>query len=422
MKDKWRIEYQKVTRLLDGDRVNVLTGFNANIDLLYNLEDLNLDLADVEPELVNPVESITDLKSSLKFCLERGENEEVDGEEFYQNLDAEPDERIGGQAGIIANFLSGFNNYVAFHTPLLSDDLADLINEEVVSPVIDGKLLLKRVQECVNTDRTKKNTIIEFKGENTGRFIISDKMKGFGPYFRTGIADNFETLEKDLDRIILSGYHNADGNFETKLQKSKKQLSALETEKHLEYVAMREDKSSLIFEKILPEFESVGMDETEGLQLAALTDIDTGSDELDIAKALELGKKLIEEKDLSRVHIHTYRYHLCIATADYRVSKERMKKSLLFGEACAIQMASQGSIPDIDDMQGFELDETHVHRLDPLEKLGDELGDKNFAEEGVYSDGEFKVAASPTLIHEDPERLVGMGDIISSGAFTAELK
>ena len=420
MKDRWRIRYQEVERLLEGERVNILTGFNANIDLLYGSESLGLDFSSSEAELVNPVENISDLKSSLKYCIEKGRNEEVDGEKIHESLEAEPEERIGGQAGIIANFLSGFNNYIVFHTPLLSKDLADMISEGAVSPVMDGKILLKRVDEAVNTDRTKKNTIIEFDGANTGRFIVSDSMRGFGPYFRSGVEENFETLEKELDRMIMSGYHDIAGNMDTKLQKAQKQLHMLETDKHLEYVAMNDEDSRKIFERILPEFESVGMDETEAHQVARFMDIDTG-DGLEPGKAVELGRKIINEKNLERVHIHTYGYHVCVASAGYRISKERMRDAMIFGEACAIQMADQGDIPGLEDMEGFDLENTHVHRLDPLEKLEKRFGDK-FTQKGVCSDEEIKVAAIPTLIHENPERLVGMGDIISSGAYTAELK
>ncbi|MFB6116203.1 MAG: ADP-dependent glucokinase/phosphofructokinase [Candidatus Nanosalina sp.] len=421
MKDKWRVEYQRILHVLEGDQVNILTGFNANIDLLFDLEDLHFDFSGSNPELVNPVESLEDLKSSLKYCMEKGENEEVDGEEFYRKIPGEGVRRIGGQAGIIANYLSGFNNYVAFHTPLLSEELAEMIDEDVVSPVMDGKLLLKRVNKCVNTDRTKKNTIIQFDGEKTGRLIVSDKMRGFGPYFRSGVEENFDVLEDEIDRMILSGFQNVEGNFEAKLQKSANQLDEISTEKHLEYVSMREKKSRMIFEEVLPKFDSVGMDETEAIQIAELMEMDVG-EELEITEAYELGRELLEKHGLSRCHIHTYGYHVCVAEDDYSIDENRMKRAMLYGEACAIQMADQGEIPDLEDMKKFELDGKHLHRLDPLEKLGHRLEEDEFAREGVYSDSEVKVAAIPTLIHDDPERLVGMGDIISSGAFTAEIK
>ena len=421
MKDEWRLKYQDFSRILDGEQVSVLTGFNANIDLLFDLEDLDLDVSDADPELVNPVETLGNLESCLRYCMEQGENQEVDGENFYEKIPGEGKRRIGGQAGIIANFLSGFNNYVAFHTPLLSEELAEMIDEEVVSPVMDGKLLLKRVRDCVNTDRTKKNTIIQFDGEKTGRLIVSDRMRGFGPYFRSGIEENLDVLEDEIDRMILSGFQNVEGNFESKIEKASQQLDKIDTEKHLEYVSMKQEKSEMILEKILPRFESIGMDETEALQVARLLELEPGKD-LDPGDALKLGRKLLDEKELERCHIHTYSYHICIAEPDYRIQGAKMRDSMIYGEACAIQVAEQGDIPDLDDMKGFNLQGKHIHRLDPLEELGEILEAENFAEEGVYSGSEVKVAAVPSLIHENPERLVGMGDIISSGAFTAELK
>ncbi|EHK00758.1 hypothetical protein HRED_11237, partial [Candidatus Haloredivivus sp. G17] len=44
-----------------------------------------------------------------------------------------------------------------------------------------------------------------------------------------------------------------------------------------------------------------------------------------------------------------------------------------------------------------------------------------FVETGKALIEDYKVCAIPTLIHEDPKRLVGMGDLISSGAFAYEL-
>lgn len=421
MKDKWRVKYQKTFHLLDGNQVNVLTGFNANIDLLYNLEDLNIDVSDSETELVNPVENEADLKSTLNYCVEKSSNKEVNRKNFREEFSVDPVKRLGGQGGIMANYLSGFNNYVTFYTPLLSEELAEMINEDVVSPSIEGKLVLKRTRECVNTDRTKKNTIIQFEGSKTGRLIISDKVKGFGPYFRSGVEDNFDILEKDLDRILLSGFHNVDGNFEAKLKKAEKQLEELETPKHLEYVSMADEKALKVINDLLPKFDSIGLDESEALKIANLMNL-FDKEELKMEEAFKLGKELLERKDISRCHIHTYRYHVVIASEDYPIEKGKIQRAMLFGEASAIQMAEQGTLPDKEDMKQFELDGKHLHRLDELEDFGHLIEEKDFAETGKTDYNGLKVVAIPTLVHEDPERLVGMGDVISSGAFVGELK
>jgi len=87
---------------------------------------------------------------------------------------------IGGQAGIMSNFLAKTGNGVIFYTPLLSEDLSSRIDDKVLYPVMDGEFELKNVRDASNTDRTKKNHIFEFDSkESTGRMILSDTLKGF---------------------------------------------------------------------------------------------------------------------------------------------------------------------------------------------------------------------------------------------------
>jgi len=421
MKDKWRLKYQESISLLDHDRINVLTGFNANIDVLYDFEDLKIDLTSVEPELKNPVENEEDLKSCLKFCIENGANKEVNRRNYSENLSTNGVERLGGQGGIMANFLSGLGDYTTFYTPLLSEEIAEKLNEDVVYPSIEGKIILKRVKECVNTDRTKYNTIIEFNENETGRLILSGQVKGFGPYFRKGIEENSSSLDDNLDRIILSGFQNIEGNFETKLNKTEKQMNKFETPKHLEYVSMEEDKARKVLEDLLSSFDSIGMDEEEAKDIAEMLKIDI-SDDVSLGDAYQVGKELVKNKEVSRCHIHSYKYNLVVVDEDYEISMDKIQESVLFGVSSAIQMAEIGELPTREDVQEFNLKNKHIHRLDELEDFGHHLDLENFAETGKAEIEGVKVVAVPSLIHQNPKRLVGMGDIISSGAFTAEIR
>ena len=95
------------------------------------------------------------------------------------------------------------------------------MNEKILTPVMDGKFVLKNVKDSVSADRTKKNIIIEYENDATHRVIFSRKMKGFGPYFRKGIEDNFDVLEENVDRAIFAGYHDIEGNMEAKMKKAK---------------------------------------------------------------------------------------------------------------------------------------------------------------------------------------------------------
>ncbi|MFB6242301.1 MAG: ADP-dependent glucokinase/phosphofructokinase [Candidatus Nanosalina sp.] len=413
------MRFQEAPEILEGEKLSILAGFNANIDVLYDLEDLDLDLTGVEPELPDTIAGLEDLKSSLKFCVENGRNEEINRENFTADL-AGGKERIGGQAGIMANFLSGIGEYTVFYTPLLSKEIAEKMHEEIVYPVAEGGLRLKRVSDSVNTDRTKRNTIIEFEEDETGRLIVSDSVRGFGPYFRQGIEDQFDSLGEELDAIILSGFQNVEGNHTAKFNKARQQLSKLDVPKHLEYVTMDYEKADKVLEDLLEEFYSIGMDEEEAKEVSRHLGIEV-EDEVSLGEAFKIAEELVDSK-VSRCHIHTYRYHLIVASEDHYSRMEKIRKSMLFGTVAALELAEKGSIPSADGIEKFDLEDKHVHRLDELENFGHHLDLENFAETGMTEIEGKKVVAVPNMIHETPERLVGMGDVISSGSFAAEMK
>ena len=404
----------------DRPEVNVLTGFNANIDYIYSFDDIDLDLEDVEARNMETVKNPEELKSVLKYCMENNGNKEVHGKHMAREFPG-ADKRLGGQGGIIADFLSKTDNYVVFYTPMLSKELAEKIDSEVVYPVADGGLKLKRIRDAVNTDRTKENMIVEYENEHTGRFIVSDTLQGFGPYFRKGVEDNLDKLDEEIDGAVLSGFHDADGNFEAKIDKAEIQLSQIKSPKHLEYTGMEKEKSRKILESLIPEFDSIGLDESEALEIGKMLEHELG-DELSLGEAFQLSKTLIEDRELERVHIHTYRYHVTVTAEEYDTMPEKIRESMLYAENCALAMADTGEVPESTDLENYSLENKHVHMLDDLEHFQHHLDLENFVESGIASVEDFNVVAIPTLIHENPERVVGMGDIISSAAFTAELR
>lgn len=418
MKQEWLDKYRKTSRK-ERESVDVLTGFNANIDLIYNLDSLKLDLGNIEAEHVEKVSNKVELRKQMKYAYNNRINEEVELE--YDPELGKARERVGGQAGIMSNFLSKQQNGVIFYTPFLSEDMARKMNEKILTPVMDGKFILKNVRDSISADRTKKNVIIEYKNDSTRRVIFSRKMKGFGPYFRKGIEDNFDVLEENVDRAIFAGYHDVEGNMEAKMKKAKNQLQKFGKPIHLEYVH-REGTVELIMEKILPYVDSIGLDEDESRALADQIDLDISSD-LSLGDAFRLAQELINDNQkLERVHIHTYRFHVTVCDEDYSIEEDRIRNAMLYGELAAITTADIGEIPEADEIKGLDMDEIHVHRLDDLEHFEDFFDLEDFTRTGKATVDNFKVVAIPTLIHENPERVVGLGDIISSGAFIGELQ
>ena len=307
MKDTWRLRYEKVD---NPNQKKVLTGFNVNIDYIYKYSEIDTDLDDVEQEKMDRIEGPSELNKVLKYCIENNENMEVRGRYMAREFEG-ADKNIGGQAGIISNFLSKTDHYSGLYTPFLSQEIVDLLEDEIIYPEADGRLHLKRIRDAVNTDRTKKNMIVEIDEGKSCRLIVSDRLEGFGPYFRKGIEARLDDLSEEFDGFIFSGFHDADGNFEAKIDKAQIQLEGINRPKHLEFVGMEDEKSRIIMEKLIPEFTSIGLDESEALQIGRLVGKDFG-DELSLGEAFQLSKKMIQEKNLERIHIHTYRYHVTV--------------------------------------------------------------------------------------------------------------
>ena len=413
MKDIWRRRYQEAD--LSSPTADVLTGFNANIDIKYSVEDLDLDLEDVKSRKIHKVSGKQDFLAVLKYCMEKGENLEVD----YRNwtFNAEGDESVGGQAGIMSNYLADTGNKVVFYTPFLSERLAYNLNEKILYPFYDGSFRLENIRDAVNTDRDKTNLIFEFDTEKTGRLILSDRLRGFGPYFRKGVEENLEKLDEKAERILLSGFHNADGNVVAKIRKASEQLAVLETPIHMEYVDLR-DNLEMLEKHIFPRIDSIGLDEYEMKSLEDELGLSIEGNQSSLGEAYQFAKHFIEEYGLSRVHIHTYSHHLTVTEKDYPVSKEKIRESMLYGETSAIAMAEKGEIPG--KVKSLEFDNCHVKKIDELEAFGNFFDLEDFAETGIGEVEGYNVVAIPPVIHEDPARLVGMGDIISSGTFVKE--
>ncbi|AOV94583.1 hypothetical protein AQV86_01495 [Nanohaloarchaea archaeon SG9] len=420
MKDIWIQRYRDHCRVPETDNVDVLTGFNANIDVLYDLEDLELDLEDTEAENLDTISNINELKALLKYASENSLNEEASLENPDYSFSG-GEETVGGQAGIMANYLSGIGNSVIFYTPFLSQELADLINVNVLFPTVEDEFILKNVRDASNTDRTKKNMIFEFDSDKTGRVIASDSIKGFGPYFRKSIVDEFEEMDENLDRVLLSGFHDIEGNKEAKLEKARKQLDQIETPIHMEYVNTDRERAEKIIKKIMPKLDSIGLDEEEVKQVNKILNSEEFEEEITAGEAFELAKDLIESHGLSRCQIHTYNFHLTVVEDDYPVETEKIRDAMLFGEISAIKSADKGGIASRNDFKDLEMDDKHIKRLDMLEDFGNFFEIDDFAREGTGKVEDYRVAAIPTIIHEDPKRVVGLGDIISSGTFVGEV-
>ena len=412
LEQKWIERYRQSIDLLDKNS-SVFTGFNVNLDVIHK-ERFE---PDQEAELLEKVENMDDLKAALRYCRENGENHELD----YQNLEIDGgDKHIGGQGGIISNFLAETENEVILYTQFLSDEIAEMMNERILYPVkSEDVFYLKNVQDAVNSSKTKKNHIFEFEADRSGRLILSGRIKGYGPYLPQDIEEELPLIQNNIDSCIFSGFHNVTGNKLAKLKKAGNQLSKIEKPVHLEYVHKGAETSKMIVEHVIPEVDSLGLDETELGELLNLLDIDQ-KDSFNFGESFSALKKLIRRLELSRIHLHTYRYHITVTESSYEQDKETIRDSMLYGELAAVQSAENGEIPDKKDIREFNMENKNIQEVQELADFGNFHDLKEFARTGTAEVEGYKVAGIPIINHHDPERTVGMGDIISAGAFSTE--
>lgn len=413
LEDKWIEKYHESIELLDRT-AEVFTGFNLNMDVIHRIEEI----PDAEPELKHEVKSREELNSALRYCMENGENHEID----YSKLEMEEGgkRQIGGQGGIIANYLAKTENEVILYTPSLSDKIAGLLDERILYPVSDDDLFyLKSIEDVSNSEKTKENHIFEFKTDKTCRLILSGRLPGYGPYLPDNIEEELPLIESNVRCCILSGFHNVTGNKTAKLKRSAKQLKKIDKPIHIEFVHKDVETSRQITRHIIPEADSLGIDQVELEKICSILGIQA-KEEPNFGEAFQMLKKILEELELKRVHLHTFRFHITVTSSDYSIDKTEIRKSMLFGEISAIQLAEKGEIPDREDIENFEIEDKNIQETEQLKNFGDFHDLEGFADTGVTEIEGLKVIGIPIINHPDPERTVGMGDIISAGAFSME--
>jgi ADP-dependent phosphofructokinase/glucokinase len=323
----------------------------------------------------------------------------------------------------MAKHLAATGDAPVLYTPEVSGKLADRLGDRILCPEVEeGRLVLRNVEDCVNSERTKKNLIFEYSGDRDGRIIFSSELKGFGPYFDSELEPHLEQLDSKMDRFLLSGFHDAEGNVDAKLEKARRQLREIDTPVHHEYVH-RPEKAETIVEKILSEVESVGLDARELRKLSDTSGVETEvPDDPSLGESFAAARKLIEHLELDRIHIHTLTHHVVVASESYPVSKEEMRKGLLYGVASGAEMCQQGSYPSESEIEDFSMHGRELHGVQELRDFGEFFNLGSFTETGIAKIEGLKVAAVPSLIVEEPEKLVGLGDVISCGSFVGETK
>jgi len=451
----WKDRYEKVSGHFERcvkDISGIFVAFNTNIDAIEHVDSKLLKLLQIESfsqkNNACEINSLDDFRTGLIASMKLGkamEWEIKDMETYNYLLDniTYDSQRIGGQAGIVANVLAhlGMKNVVVFN-PKLSEAEADMYDPAVKALKFSGnsaRLIKARDAYSVN-DVPKINLVFEFaeglkvKTKDSpflvprmNRFIVSYRPKGREPFFDDKISDNFKENLKNIKRAFLSGYQAISTDeqfFRAKVQLSLMRKANPEMKMHLEFTSEEDlEKVAKIVKYLLPAIDSIGCNERETcifLRSMGKKDLadnikNSGYSAKDILEGIRYIKK---KTGLKRVHVHNINYMLCLADKDY-APPEKTRDAMQLCVMSAFAKSIRGFIH-----HAVDLDLSNNVGVNPKGMKQLSLMDRHQASkigEGIYSCGKNYLVMIPTKIGVHAKATVGLGDTVSSTAFVGDL-
>ncbi|WP_297508269.1 ADP-specific phosphofructokinase [Thermococcus sp.] len=442
-------------------RLSMFTAYNTNVDAIvylrgetvqrlideFGAEAVKKRMDEYPREINEPLDFVARLVHALKTGKPMAVplvNEELQG--WFDSHFKYDVERMGGQAGIIANLLANLDfSRVIVYSPHLAKRQAELFvpKANLFYPIVeDGRLVLKHPREAYRqNDPVKVNRIFEFRAGTTfrlgdetvtvpfsGRFIVSARFESIRIYTEERLKPFLPEIGLMSDGAILSGYQGIklrysdgkDANYY--LREAKKDILLLKREKdikvHLEFASIqnRELRKKVIY-NLFPLVDSVGMDESEIAYVLNALGYPELAERIFTYNRIEDtvlgGKILIDEMNLEVLQIHTIYYLMYIAHAGNPLGEDELKSSLELATTLAAARASLGEIRSPEDFK--------VGLSVPYNERGEYVKLRFEEAKRRLRTREYKIVIIPTRLVKNPVSTVGLGDTISTGAFTSYL-
>ncbi len=457
-----------------GLKIRTFAAFNTNVDVVAHIttEKVQRLLAanpDIDMQVVQTrsIDEVTVIRSKedflvvLKSMLEQGKSFHIvlEGRELMDWLDeqfAGESERMGGQAGIIANQMAALGADAIAYTALLSEKQSSLFDERVTTPVVKDGFGLAPIREAARAeDETKINWIFEYgKGveidfgftkvttPRANRVIVATRPAGAVMSFQEPVVSELSQLGAAMDVAFMAGYHyvekqNADGrSYDEFMNDTINHLRVLKSmnpdlKLHYEYVPMKyAEMEGETLLKVASEIKSFGINENEIKRV--LPEFGFEAETKAIAedeRAYSLymgGLRLLEKMQVDRVQLHNLGYYVLLLRKSYSVSPEKIRQACLFASGVNAMKARYGGYPDMEkvtEAKDIQLSDIGYTQLEGFAK---EMATKHgldadkFMETGWADMGDHIVMVVPAHVVPNPVSTVGMGDTISSSSFAME--
>ncbi len=447
---------------------NSIVGFNVNVDKIIEitpdsvdkglLDRIDLELKDGKIILPSRVNSITDLLHYLVYSIMNGEALEivVSSETIADWIESSfviKNDQIGGQAGIIANLFKSIEvRNVLLSLPTFDSQLANLLEPSLLTVVEEGKSYsIQEIKEVKFTDQEPiSHYIFEFKEgkyelnslkfncPRDNRFIVSYDEVNTLVKFNRGFHEFSPSFLSEYSLAILSGFCLANeqlASFEDIFHPIIKMIEEWKKINpdlliHVELSSSFNTKQRNHIKKhLFPAVNSIGVNEQE---LLLFSSFDKNYKELNLGQKntsiafFQLLYELFSQYPHLRIHLHYLGYFLVISPIIGNEEAKRARKALIMSSYFAAVKARRGVIKSFQDIYDVELD-LSSNGFEELKKLHFHLESQfevkgNLYETGIVETPFFSLVGIPTILVIDPQKLVGLGDTISSIAILFDTK
>ncbi len=427
MRTDWNERLEKA-RGLKPLGLSVLTAFNSNIDavkrigvpsyqsfpLSFSKRELARvrDLSSKDYFPLGVVANRAEAFAALKWSVEHGEAALVSAKPgvikwLEASVDSKGDFRLGGQASLIGENLMRLGCRTLVYPLMLSKELARLHSKRIAYPLpIESGVTTKPIRECTNSRFTKENLVLEYGRElssRPNRVIYSSRLRQKVRFGREWSKARLRDLGGMLDACVFSGFHHLES--ERDLSAVTAQLEALKQgrgrfEFHCEYVPFKDKRiESRVLRKLSRTIDSLGLNEIELRELHKAL-FNKGFDISNPRSLLRAAERVYDSFDLERLHVHTLGLHLVVLSG-----KRDAKRAV---DACLLA----------SDEASFKAGGNNKER--PRIKRAAIAKAKFACNEFKEKRGRYSIAVPATFV-DKPVHTVGLGDIVSSTAFAAEL-
>jgi ADP-dependent phosphofructokinase/glucokinase len=396
----------------------LMTGFNANIDRVIRVTPALLK--SFEQHEVPGFDAILPrMKESMRFSV--AEEVVISEPSVYQNLSAffsrSGSLALGGQAGIAAVHLHRLGvPSVTCIVPGAGPQTSSFLRDAGVIPLTFASEAVARSDKIHLIFEYSPGLVPPAEGVvvRNNRFIVSPVHDASTVILPDGSMNVFLEQIRFCRRAFLSGYQYL--RTEQEFVTAARQIRLIRgvhplMRTHVECVSgAGPGVISMMLRHILPAADSIGLNERElGMFTRVVRNEDPASPypvHSSPNTTLRDAVTLADATGVSRVHLHTFGYYILVLNPE-RAQPEVSRNALIL--AAKVTADSAGAGKQILSGEGLEA-YTAIRKVSGPDETP-----------GIFEENNRIVIVVPTYISRNVQKTTGLGDILSSTAFVADM-